>query len=322
MSEPAAIEPPASRSLTAAAIVPTHNRVQLLERVLDSILGQTVPAEVFVMDDACSDDTPGLIQRRYPRVRYYREEKGGGPTFQRNKAAAMTQADILFTIDDDCILASPRIFEQTLEAFDHARVAAVTMPFIDVLKDKTVQTSAPKDGRVWATYDYFGGMVALRRDVFLALGGYRDFYFIQVEEPDLAARMYEAGYIVRLGWADPIEHLESPLRDAPGRKVQWARNQLLWSYFNVPLLYFPPHLLRMTLKCLWHGVRHGQPMLYVRGVARGFSGMLQQRGRRQPVSRKTFWLSHVLRRAGAIDLEKLEPRLPLRRTMAGEGRPG
>ena len=198
-----------------AVIIPTHNRRDLLKQVLDSVLAQTVAAEVYVMDDASRDETAAMVRAKYPQVFFHREEKGKGPTFQRNKAAAMTRAPILATIDDDCILVSDKTLEQMLEGFDHPRVAGVTLPFINVLADQTVRTAAKKEGPLLATLDYCGGMVALRRDVYLGLGGYRTSYFIQVEEPDLCIRMLQAGYVVRLGWSEPLRHLESPLARCP-----------------------------------------------------------------------------------------------------------
>ena len=207
-------------ALRAAVIIPTHNRIELLAKTIDSVLAQTVQSEIYVMDDACTDGTEAMVRSKYPGVLFHREEKSRGPTFQRNKAAAMTGADILFTIDDDCIVSSPNTFAQTLEAFDHSRIGAVTIPFINVLQDQKLHSAAPDRVSVVATHDYFGGMVAIRRNIFHHVGGYRSFLFIQVEEPDLTIRLLQAGYIVRLGWADPIQHMESPLRNRPGRHRQ------------------------------------------------------------------------------------------------------
>ena len=294
----------------AAVIIPTHNRVELLQKVLDSILSQTVPVEIYVMDDACSDGTEAMVRRKYPQVFFHREEIAKGPTFQRNKAAAMTRAPILVTIDDDCILASEKTLEQTLEGFDHPRVAGVTLPFINVLASQTVRTGAKKDGRVLATLDYYGGMVALRRDVYQGLGGYRTYYFIQIEEPDLCIRMMQAGYVVRLGWADPLQHLESPLRDAPGRDRQGPRNLMLYLYYNVPLPQYPFRAMATSAACMYQGIRRRHPIRVLRGLCQGYCGIMHEFRKRDPVSQTIYRISRLLRRRMAVPMDEFESMLP------------
>src|ERR1017187_4370293 len=79
-----------------AVIVPTHNRIELLPKVLNSILAQTVSSEIYVMDDGSSDGTEAMVRRDFPQIHFYREEIPKGPTFQRNKGVEQTQAEFLF----------------------------------------------------------------------------------------------------------------------------------------------------------------------------------------------------------------------------------
>jgi glycosyltransferase involved in cell wall biosynthesis len=287
--------------------------------VLDSVLAQTVKTEILVMDDASSDGTGDMIRRDYPAVAFHREEKSRGPTFQRNKAAELTQSPVLFTIDDDCVLISPKTIEQTLAGFDHPRVGAVSLPFINILADKIVRTAEPASGPgdVMAAFEYLGGMVAIRRDVYRALGGYRSYMFIQVEEPDFAIRMLDAGYIVRLGWADPLHHMESPLRDFSSRHRQGARNHVLYSYYNVPWPYFPGHLAGTTLLCMKHGYNLGVSRLVWQGLWQGYRGIFHELGQRHPVSGQAYQLARMLKRVGSMPLRKLEPELPDMRDLSG-----
>jgi glycosyltransferase involved in cell wall biosynthesis len=294
----------------AAVIIPTHDRVELLQKVLDSVLAQTIPAEIYVMDDACQDGTEAMIRSKYPQVFFHREVQAKGPTFQRNKAAALTRAPILVTIDDDCILPSNKTLEQTLEAFDHPRVAGVTLPFVNILADSIIRTGAKKDGRVQATLDYYGGMAALRRDAYLGVGGYRAYYFIQIEEPDLCIRFMQAGCIMRLGWADPVHHLESPLRDAPGRDRQGPRNLMLYLHYNVPWPQYPFRVVVTSVACMIHGFRKRHPIRVLRGLCQGYAGILHQLHQRAPVSQKIYRLSRLLRRRGSMPLDEFESRLP------------
>jgi succinoglycan biosynthesis protein ExoU len=99
---------------TVATIIPTRNRVDVLSDVIRAVQAQTIPSEIFVMDDASTDETATRIPKEFPQVRYFREEKNKGPTFQRNKAAAMTKARFLVTVDDDCRKFSSRRWRRSI----------------------------------------------------------------------------------------------------------------------------------------------------------------------------------------------------------------
>jgi glycosyltransferase involved in cell wall biosynthesis len=293
-----------------AVIIPTHNREDLLRKVLDSVFAQTVPAEVYVMDDASTDGTEAMVRRDFPRVHYHREETNHGPTFQRNKGAELTQAEVLFTIDDDCVLSSPQILQQTLEAFDHPRVGAVTMPFVNILKDNVVRTRAEKNGSVMVTFEYYGGMIAFRREAFAAAGGYRAILFMHVEESDLSIRLLENGYVVRLGWSDPIDHFESASRNQARLFSIGGRNHVLYAFYNVPWPYFGWHLAGTTVNNLLDARRKNVLIPVSRGICSAYATMFRQFFRRKPVSGTTYRLSRLLKARDSISLDEIESMLP------------
>jgi glycosyltransferase involved in cell wall biosynthesis len=295
----------------AAVIIPTHNRVEMLLELLHAVQSQNIPLEVYVMDDASTDGTEARVRGEFPQVNYHREEQSKGPTFQRNKAAAMTKAEFIFTIDDDLLPVSPDTFARTLEGFDHPRVAAVTIPYMNVKQDRIIRHHAANPrGEVEAVYDYFGGMVAFRRDVFLGVGGYRSYLFMHVEEGDLAARILNAGYVIRLGWAEPMHHLESPLRYSSRLEILGARNHLLYSFYNVPWPYFPFHLTGTALNSLRPSGRKGHFFRAMRGIGRGIGGMFHEWRQRKPISRNAYLLTRKLRVAKSLPLSGIEPLLP------------
>jgi glycosyltransferase involved in cell wall biosynthesis len=91
-------------SLTVCVAICTRNRTELLRRVLDSIVSQTVrPQEILVVDNAPSDtSTEMLVRGRYPEVRYVREERRG-LNFARNRALTESAREIVAFIDDDAV---------------------------------------------------------------------------------------------------------------------------------------------------------------------------------------------------------------------------
>jgi GT2 family glycosyltransferase len=297
----------------ASVIIPTHNRKDSLRDTLAALYAQTCAdrLEVLVMDDASRDGTGEVVAAEFPGVRYERSDTNEGPTVKRNRGARLATADYLFTIDDDCILVNAGTIEQTLALFDQPRVGAVTIPFRNVLKeDNRLMYAAPDNKACYVTSMFYGGMVAFRRDVYLRVGGYREFYFMHVEEPDLAIRLMREGYVVRMGIADPIHHMESPKRNYVRLHALGPRNHLLYSWYNVPapdVFWQMPATAALTLL---HTVRVGYPWLGTKSVVRGLVDSLRVWGARRPVSREVYRLSRELKRRDAVPLAEVEPRLP------------
>jgi GT2 family glycosyltransferase len=200
--------------------------------------------------------------------------------------------------------------EQTLAEFDDPRIGAVAIPFVNVRQDQTVRQRAPDDRLVYVTHAYVGTAHALRRDLFLRLGGYRPFLFHQGEEGDYCLRMLAAGAVTRLGRADPIHHFESPRRDFTRLDLYGRRNDVLFAWYNVPLPHLPVHLAGTVVNGLRHGLRCRRVDIMVRGLLMGFAACWPARADRRPVARRVYRLSRVLKKQGAAPLAAVAAMLP------------
>jgi glycosyltransferase involved in cell wall biosynthesis len=297
----------------ATILITTRNRRDDLRNAIRSALEQTADTEVLVIDDGSTDGTADVVRAEFPQVRLHREELPSGYIVQRNVGAELARAPVIVSLDDDAVFTSPRTVSQTLSEAAHPRVGAVAIPFVDVHKSDEIQQRAPDDRRIWTTSTYRGTAHALRRDVFLMLGGYRTSLVHQGEEQDYSLRMLNAGMVTRLGRADPIHHLESPYRDLEGRYLRGARNDLLHGWHNVPFPYLPVRLVKSTVYWFWIGHRDHQWRPVLRGLGHGYvDGLRQLRGRR-PVTRSAYRIDHEVRRRGPLPLEDLEARLPSKR---------
>jgi len=90
-----------------SVVVPTYNRRALLERVVEAILRQTLPAEryeVIVVDDGSDDgtDTLGAELARRGNVRFIRQGHQG-PAAARNRGIREASGDAVAFTDDDCL---------------------------------------------------------------------------------------------------------------------------------------------------------------------------------------------------------------------------
>ncbi len=291
-------------------IIPTRNRADSLRRAIESALAQTVSVEILVLDDGSTDDTQRMIARDFPVVRYERFEENRGPCFLRNHGGRLASTNHLVTLDDDCVLQSRRTVEQTLRLFDSPRIGAVTIPFIDVGRGNELRQGPRQGDPDGITYDFCAGMVALRRDAFEGVGGYRTSLFMHVEEPDLSIRLLSSGFVIRVGDADPIHHFESPIRDRTRLNRLGPRNHVLFCWYNVPMPYLMSHAVGTALLALRHSLRAGYFWTAAVGTLSGVVACLSEWRQRRPVKSSVYRLSRRLKHRQPVRLAEIMSDLP------------
>lgn len=272
----------------ATIVISTKNRCDLLRATLRSAVGQGSDVEVIVIDDGSEDDTPRMVAGEFPSVRLVRHETSKGYIARRNEGAALALAEIIFSIDDDAVFDSTETVADILPLFKHSGIGAVALPYINVNQDSVVRQKAPDEKCVYAVAAYVGTAHAVRKSLFLQLGGYREIFFHQGEEEDFCLRLLEAGYSVALGPSVPIRHFESPKRDFKRLHTHGPRNIVLFAWFNVPSLYVIPQILVSSIKILWHGIKIRRLFWKMQGLADGYLQMIRALAKRDPVSVRTY----------------------------------
>jgi glycosyltransferase involved in cell wall biosynthesis len=274
----------------ATVVIVTKDRRDDALRAVASATAQRPPVEVLVVDDGSADGTADAVRDAFPNVRVERRDRSEGLVVRRNEAAELASAPIIVSIDDDAVFTSGHVVAATVAEFDDPRVAVVAMPYIDRPQGEGVLQRAPAQSGVYVTHRFRGTAHALRRDAFLSLGGYRGMLFQQAEEPDLSIRLLDAGYVVRLGRADPVRHFASPKRDFDRMWFYECRNEVLFAWHNVPMPDLALQLAKTTLHALWLGRGVRRTGLFARGLLEGFRAAAHDRSSRRPVSRAAWRL--------------------------------
>ena len=298
----------------ATIAIVTKDRREELAQALESAESQDGDVEVLVIDDGSSDGTSEMVRSKFPDVRVEPFESSAGLVARRNVAARLARAPVIVSIDDDAVFTSADTVAKTLRDFDHPRIGAVAIPFVNVHTGAQEIPRAPEPTGRWVTATFRGTAHALRRELFLALGGYREAIFHQGEEADFSLRMLAAGNVVRLGRADPIHHFESPRRDFERMTVYGHRNLLLLGFTYFP---FPWNLAMMgghAVRGLTREARAGGLRPTLRGIRLGLRACWELRRERCPLPHSTVWLDRRLRLARALPLDALEGKLPARHT--------
>jgi GT2 family glycosyltransferase len=300
--------------VTATIVIVSKNRRDDLRTAIASSFQQSMPVEVIVVDDGSSDGTAEMVRTEFPRATLIRHDQSTGYITGRNQAARAATGDVVFSIDDDAEFVSTRTVEQTMADFVDERVGAVAVPCLEPKKGNAPFQTAPDPAGVWITDCFIGTAHAVRRDVFLKLGGYRQDLVHQGEERDYCIRMLQAGYLVRLGRADVIHHYESPKRDMRRMDYYGRRNDVLFAWHYAPMPILPVHLIGTAingLRSAWRAGRYGRML---RGTLAGFSECPGRIGERVPVSRGLYRLHRSLKRSGPRQIEDVMSELRRIRT--------
>ncbi|MCA8986326.1 MAG: glycosyltransferase [Planctomycetaceae bacterium] len=271
------------KQLSATVVITSKDRKEELRSAVQSALEQSAQPEVLVIDDGSSDGTSEMVRNEFPAARLITHEKPTGLIVGRNEGARLATGDIIFSIDDDAIFTSPTVVAESLELFAAPRIGAVAIPYVDVKQSPELKQLAPDAEQIWITDRYIGTAHALRRDLFLKLGGYRELFFHQGEERDYCVRMLNAGYLVRLGSGTPIHHFESPKRDTTRMDLYGRRNDLLFAWLNDNWSRLPIQLLGTSINGIRFGFRVGRPVRMLQGIGMGLRDIFRFWNERAPL---------------------------------------
>lgn len=206
-------------------IIPTCDRADALRAAYASISAQSRHAyEIIVIDDAGTRT---------------------GPAAARNMGARRATGDVVVFMDDDCV-AAPDWLARMAEIFENESAVAASGAVIyraDGYLSQPGERAVHNPRGTW----FMGANCAVRRDIFLALGGFPENYRVY-EDKALALRLWSANHIIHQAPAARVYHAESRWTPRMYRQFEdhlsyWARLHAdfdIWSDRNSP----PPILWR------------------------------------------------------------------------------
>jgi len=104
---------------SVSVVIPTYNRVHLLERSLDSVLGQTQAAdEIIVVDDGSTDNTVSTLKSMYPEVMLIQQDNLG-VSAARNTGISAARHEWIALLDSDDVWHENKL-ERQITALNNA----------------------------------------------------------------------------------------------------------------------------------------------------------------------------------------------------------
>jgi len=308
-----------SGNLTVSCLICTRNRRAEVCQAIESCLAQTYrPVEIIVLDDASTDDTALRVPELFPQVHLITSQNQEGIAALRNKGFREARGAVVVSIDDDAYFTDSGTLGRVMAVFAaDEKAAVVAMPYLESNRPprclmKTSRIEAPLEMRSFVSCAY-----AIRREVALSVGGYREFFFYRGEERDLSIRLLDAGYRILLAPVPPVMHLYHPVRAVEQMFTLGIRNNLLFDMLNIPQPYVFPRMLLDSVQLLFYRVSAGRMPSRIRDIMAGWRACLRYLAMRKPVRRQTYRLYRSLPRHGAWPVTHSLPP-PLRRQNSDE----
>ena len=216
-----------------AIVILNWNGEVLLERYLPSVIEHSKGADIYVADNASTDDSIAFVTNNYPTVQIIKNTENGGFAKGYNDALVHVDANIYCLLNSD-VEVTPNWLTPIIDAFTNIPDVAIIQPkildllkkdyfeyagagggFIDQLgypfcRGRIFQTLERDNGQYddikeifWAT----GACMFVKKNVFEELHGFDADYFAHQEEVDFCWRAKNHGYKILYVGTSKVYHL-------------------------------------------------------------------------------------------------------------------
>ncbi len=233
-----------------SVVVITHNRCAELDRSLTRLAELPEQPPVIVVDNGSSDGTSRMVESRHPGVRLVRSQQNLG-AIGRNVGVRMAETPYVAFCDDDTWYDAGALAHAADVLDAHPTLAVVTGSIyveprgtLDPICEELAESPLPRpDGLPGhPLLSFLAGVSVVRREAFLAVGGFSERLWLGGEEELLASDLVSSGWHLAYVPEVVAHHQASQARDAHLRRRHGIRNTLWFTWLRRPL----PSALRRT----------------------------------------------------------------------------
>ncbi len=251
------------------------------------------PDEVLICADGCTDETVSMLVREFPGFVLLTNADRQGSIPSRDRMLRLACCEIVISLDDDSYPLDRDFLMRLGRALaEHPEAAVISFAVLHDGDDGGRGTASREErlGRYVAAYANCGA--AVRRDVYLRLGGFPAFFSHGYEEPDYALQCYAAGLAV---WLEPdlvVRHHLSRVNRHEGRRQRLhARNELWSVLIRCPWPYLPAVALFRISRQLRYAATQSLPDLLLQPAwwLSALRGLPRCVGARAPLPWQAYW---------------------------------
>lgn len=252
--------------MSIAVVILNWNGKKLLEIFLPSIVKYSTEAQIYIIDNASTDDSLSFIKAHYPDVKIISNPNNEGYAGGYNSGLKYVNEDIYILLNND-VLVTENWLKPIDETFTtHNNVAVIQPKILDYNRPEYFEYAGAAGGfldisaypycrgRIFNTLEKdkgqynkdteilwaSGACLAVNRKVFWASGAFDEMYFAHQEEIDLCWRIRNDGYQVWYTHQSYVYHLGGGTLETfhPQKTFLNFRNSLFNILKNVPSPWF------------------------------------------------------------------------------------
>src|SRR5690606_26608413 len=245
-----------------AVVILNWNGKALLEKFLPSVMAYSEEAQVYVADNASTDDSVAFLEKKYSQVKIIRNQDNYGYAKGYNEALksmsepywVLLNSDVevtenwlkapleLFEKDSQIAAIQPKLLDYKNKSF--FEYAGAAGGFIDkygfpFCRGRIFSTLEKDNGQYEQIEDIFwasGACLFIRKSVFEQLGGFDEDFFAHQEEIDLCWRIQNENLKIKYTPDSVVYHVGGPnlKGGSPQKTLLNLRNSLFSPLENPP----------------------------------------------------------------------------------------
>ncbi len=258
-----------------AVVILNWNGKALLEQFLPSVIKYSSNAQIYVADNASTDDSFTFVSEHFPIVKLIQNTENDGYAKGYNDALKHVQEPLLCLINSD-IEVTENWLQPVIDEFNATAETSIIQPKILDYKNKSHFEYAGAAGGFIDKYGYpycrgrifdsieedkgqyndtitvfwaSGACFFIRNSVFKALNGFDESYFAHMEEIDLCWRAFNTNHKVKYVGTSKVYHVGgATLKNTNPKKTYLNfRNSLCTLIKNTDKHVFSRTFIRMSL---------------------------------------------------------------------------
>lgn len=259
-----------------AVVILNWNGAKLLEQFLPSVIAYSDEANIYVADNASTDNSIAVIKEQFPSVKIIQNEGNFGFAMGYNVALRTIEEPYYALVNSD-IEVTENWLSPILSLFDNEPNIGIIQPKILDYKNKECFEYAGAAGGYIDSYGYpycrgrifdtlekdnhqyedeteifwaSGACFFIRKEIYRKLNGFDSDFFAHQEEIDLCWRAFNLGYSAKYTSKSVVYHVGGATLNQSNPKKTFLnfRNSLLMLLKNLPSNQLVPILfMRLTL---------------------------------------------------------------------------
>ncbi len=174
-------------------IISTRNRASELLKTLSLLLSYGIlESNIYIVDDASTDNTFDLVKNKYPGVFITHNVAPLGYIYNRNYLMSFTDKPYVLSLDDDSCFINPNHVTEAvyiLQSVPHYGIFN-----FNVFNQLQLPEIQAVDAKLREIKNFIGCGHIIKREVLNKVGFYREQLYFYCEEIDFSIKAFKAGY--------------------------------------------------------------------------------------------------------------------------------